>query len=148
MPRGSDEGEDSQQDGTRSAGGEVTSESPIVVLVEFDPNRTSLNQPIHFRERHRRNLAANEFAKLGWMKAGKPRFNGLVVADVLVRRGRALDQDNILTGLKPVLDGLVRCGMLEGDSATLFRWRSVDQETGKAWRGREECIITLEGDLI
>ena len=116
---------------------------PLSITILTDPSRLSLNQRLHWRERKRRNDAAKSAAYLGWLDAGRPTLDGPVTMDVLVRRGRVMDEDNIITGLKGTCDALVKCGLLSDDKASVLTWGSVTQETGRKWRGREEVVLTF-----
>ena len=116
-----------------------------IVTVPVDPSRTSLNQRLHWRQRAERGRYAKGAARMAWRKAGAPRAPGPVRVEVIVRRGRLLDTDNAWTGLKPVCDQLFNSrrdaqgeGITPSDSPAWVEM-TVRQETGKQWRGREEC---------
>ena len=118
------------------------------IIVPFDPHRTSLNQRLHWRERCRRNQAAAEAAHYGWAKAGRPYTERRVRVSVLVRRGRVLDRDNVIAGLKPVADLLFSrrhgIAMTPDDGPQWVEWGSVEFETGKRWRDRPEVVLVVE----
>lgn len=116
----------------------------IRITVHIDPNRTALNQRLHWRERHRRNKCAKETARLAWLAAGGPRVIGQVRVSVIVRRARALDPDNIIGALKPSFDGIFREGVTPDDSARWIQLGEVTQEIDRRWRGREEVEFLIE----
>ena len=56
-------------------------------------------------------------------------FEGLAKASVtFYEPNRKRDQDNVISGLKYICDGLVKAGMLKGDSPRYLRFESVRVE--------------------
>lgn len=127
-----------------SAGGrEEAVNGTVCIPVCFDPARASLNKRLHWRSRKRINDVAHVAATLGYVKAGCPKFTGPIIVDVLVRRARVMDDDNVLTGLKAVRDSLVRNGLVPDDSSKWWRWGEVSFETGKSWKGYELVVLSI-----
>lgn len=126
----------------------------IRILVYADAHATSPNQRLHWTARRQRNRKAEERARLAWIHAGRPRMEGKVTVDVVIRRGRVLDQDNACACLKPFLDRLF-CGNRYGgeavtadDSPRYLALGTIRQETGNTWKGREEIefLVRPYGD--
>lgn len=117
---------------------------PLRISVRFDPNRLSLNQRLHWRERHRRNRAVKDAARLAWMQAGQPRFEGPVRVSMVVRRGRTIDHDNAITGTKAARDALFNDGIVPDDSPAWVTIGECRQEAGKAWKERPEVEFIIE----
>jgi hypothetical protein len=117
---------------------------PIRITVPFDPHRLSLNARLHWRARKRLNDAAKEAAVYGWMLAGQPKAEGPVRVSLIVRRGRRLDIDNAITGTKACRDALFKGRVTPDDSPRWVTLGECQQECGKVWRGREECVFVIE----
>jgi hypothetical protein len=120
----------------------------VTLTVKFDPHRLSANQRIHWRERAKRAKCAKEAARYAWHCAGSPVIDGPVEVSLLVRRGRVIDPDNALGGMKAAIDSLFNAsrngyGVTPDDSAEFVRWLPVQFETGKEWLGREEVLVTI-----
>lgn len=116
----------------------------IRITVPIDPNLTSPNHRLHWGERARRNTRARELARLAWLAAGGPVAAGPVRVSVIIRRERALDPDNAVSCLKPLIDGIFREGVTPDDSARWIAHGAIVQERGKRWRGREEVEFVIE----
>jgi hypothetical protein len=76
-------------------------------------------------------------AYAAWEAAGEPRYFEPVRIEFTVRRGRVLDPDNALAGLKSLIDGLTtrrmqRPGLIPDDSAAWVSWAPIRFVTGKA----------------
>jgi hypothetical protein len=66
-----------------------------------------------------------------WHVAGRPRIRGPVAIEAVrwyASPRRALDPDNLVASLKLPLDGLVRCGAIEDDSARVVASLSTYQD--------------------
>lgn len=121
-------------------------DNALRIVVRFDPSRLSLNQRLHWATRKRRNDAAKAAALFAWAHAGCPVADGPVVVSAIVRRGRTIDNDNAITGLKPALDALFKGAITPDDSTRWVRIGSVTQKTGARWRGAEEVEFIIEED--
>ena len=121
---------------------------PVVIVVPLDINRLSPNARMHHLERARRTKVARAAARLAWTRAGEPVIAGPVEVSLLVRRERTIDRVNALLGWKAAEDGLCNrrkngYGVVEDDSAKFVRYGTVEFETGKRWRGREEVVVFI-----
>lgn len=117
----------------------------LVLTVPWDPNRLSNNRRLHWRRRHEENQLAKLAAWAGWHEAGEPGGLGAPVGiRLIVRRGRAIDIDNAITGMKPCLDFLFNKRLTPDDSPKWVRFDGVTFEVGGAWRGKEEVIVICE----
>jgi Holliday junction resolvase RusA-like endonuclease len=116
----------------------------IRITVPFDAHRLSLNQRLHWRERHRRNQAVKEAARFAWMQAGCPRVAGPVRVSMVVRRGRSIDVDNAITGTKAARDALFCHAITEDDNPRFVTLGECRQEVGKAWKERPEVEFIVE----
>jgi hypothetical protein len=115
----------------------------LLIVVPFDPNRLSLNQRLHWRERKRRNDAAKDAAAFGWLKVGRPRLEVPVDVEIVVKRGRVLDPDNAQAGCKPIIDALFKNAVTPDDSQQWVRFTGTRVESGKRWKGREEVEFRI-----
>ena len=88
---------------------------------------------------------AGEAAYFGWLAAGKPQIDEdqwPVVMDLVVRRGRKLDQNNCWGAVKRPLDSVCCAGgILPADSEKYLICGEVKQETGAAWLNRPEFVM-------
>lgn len=118
---------------------------PIRIVIQWDISKTSHNQRLHWRERHKRWNAAKVAGYLGWLKAGSPTLRVPVKVSLISRRGRALDAANVADGSKACLDGALVGALLPDDSPRWVREVHVlEQQTGKQWKGREELELVIE----
>lgn len=76
------------------------------ITVYFDPASLSMNRRMNWRARARLTRAAREAAHMAWLAAGSPRTDGKVGVSITVHRLRRLEDDNLISGLKAVRDGL------------------------------------------
>lgn len=117
------------------------------IVVPWDPARASLNRRLHWRARHEVNQAAKRAAYHAWLNAGAPRVrDGLPVrVSIVVRRGRVMDLDNALTGLKGCLDALFTGDRITPDDGPkCLELGGLRLETGKQWRDRPEVLFVVE----
>ena len=120
----------------------------LTLVVPWDPVRLSPNKRLHYQERARLVKVARAAALFAWRQAGQPRQEEPVEVQIIVRRGRVMDPDNALGGVKACLDQLLSyrhdgCGMVPDDSSQWIRFAPVAFETGQEWQGREEVEIIL-----
>lgn len=76
-------------------------------------------------------------------RANDPILIEPVVVDVLVRRGRSMDDDNVIAGLKSVRDALVKRGLVPDDTPRWWLWGQVSYECGARWRQAPEVVLTV-----
>lgn len=117
----------------------------IVVRVEWDVNRLNPNfiSRLHWGAITTRKNGARYAAKVAWLQAGRPRVEVPVDVEVVVRRGRALDDDNAWAALKWVRDVLFKDAITVDDSPRWVRYLPLRYETGKRWVGREEVVFIV-----
>ena len=112
---------------------------------DYNPNRVSRG---HWSSAARAKKAGTQLALYYW------RINRFVAdyrieVSVTVCRGRRLDADNCITGLKPVFDGLFNRNRHDGDGVVpedghgWVEYRPVVQETGGCWAGKEEVVVEI-----
>lgn len=116
---------------------------PATIRVRFDINRVSPNQRLHHMTRARLNRMAREAGRLAWAQAGRPTSSAPVTVDLILRRARAIDQANAWAAAKGAIDGVFVEALTPDDSPKYVRLGTVTQETGKAWKGREECVFVV-----
>lgn len=116
----------------------------LEITVPFDAHRLSLNQRLHWRERHRRTQAVKEAARWAWKAAGCPQSPVPVRVSMIVRRGRTIDHDNAITGTKAARDGLFNGAITPNDGPQWLTLGAVTQEVGKQWRGKPEVVFIIE----
>lgn len=125
----------------------MTSESPIVT-VHFDVHLTSDNSLRCTRSPFKRGRLVKkgrEAGYLAWLEAGKPHFPPNARFNVLVRRGRVIDKQAVVGGLKPVIDGIYTDGLNVDDSLVMIG--DIQIVSGKDWKGREQVELRLDKAL-
>jgi hypothetical protein len=72
-------------------------------------------------------------------------FEGPVIISFIIRRGRALDDDNAKGShaLKAICDGLRDAGLIKGDTLAFMHRGTVDQTTGPQWRLFPEVEVKI-----
>lgn len=109
----------------------------IVLVVPFDPHRTSPNRRHHWRALAGLKKTFRRATIAAWRMAGSPTVppTAKVRLSFLVRRGRRLDHDNIIASMKSSVDQTIACIGLPNDGPEHVTIGSVTQETGKRWQG-------------
>lgn len=113
-----------------------------ITLHGCDPGRLSLNNGMHYQTRYRKQKAAKRAAHAAWMAAGRPRSEVPVIVDIVVRRGRSMDHDNIVSGLKGSIDGLFKDAITPDDSAKWVELGAIVLETGKRFADKP-CVVFI-----
>lgn len=87
--------------------------------------------------------------KAQWVLAGCPRFKPPVAVKIIVRRGRRVDDDNLVSSCKHARDGLwgVDC-MLPADDKRYISSYEVVQQTGGRWGLFPEVEIQITGEPV
>ena len=67
-----------------------------------------------------------------------------VASGLTTARGRVIDTDNAVTGMKPILDSLFVGAITPSDSPAWVEFGGLTQETGKKWAGNEEVEVIVE----
>lgn len=61
---------------------------------------------------------------------------------IISKRGRIIDQDNLITGAKPIPDALQKCGWIKNDN---IKWTKIEYEQiSKCKKEEEGTLITVE----
>lgn len=77
----------------------------------------SLNGRQHWGTRHRLSGILQARARAAWINAGRPSFDRCrMEVTVYYPDGRRRDLHNLVATVKPMIDGMVRSGMLPDDS--------------------------------
>jgi hypothetical protein len=115
------------------------------ITVLWDPNRYNPNRlgRMHAAAKTRLKNAARDRAALCYGACGRPKAGGPVDVEIVLRRGRALDDDNAVAALKPVRDVLFNDAITPDDSERWVRYLPVRQEIAAAWKGREEVVFVV-----
>jgi hypothetical protein len=121
---------------------------PVEIIIVGDVVKAlSLNQRLHFMQRHARTKDYKTRAWLAWVQAGHPRATGRVRLDFVVRRFRVVDPGAVHEAMKACVDGLRdqpgRPSLLPDDSAKWLQLGEIIFETGARWRGREEVVVRV-----
>jgi len=111
------------------------------VLVQYDIQKLSPNQRIHWRERAKRAKTAKFCADAAWRTAGRPSFDGPIWYSLIVYRGRVVDQDNAVAACKSILDALFKGRVVPDDSERWAKLKSVEQMSSKAWNKCEAVSV-------
>lgn len=98
----------------------------------------TLNARLHWRARH---VISTRWKEATWaaIRSGKltPMMERATVT--ITRRGiRPVDQDNLVTGVKPILDGIVMAGLLPDDNLRHVQLVVLDE---KVSHKEDECVV-------
>ena len=115
----------------------------IRITVPFDINRCSPNHRLHYLARARLMAAARQAGRLAWMAAGSPQATVPVQVSLVLHRARAIDQGNAWAAAKGAIDGVFVDALTPDDGPKWVTLGSVVQETGRQWKGREECVFVV-----
>lgn len=115
------------------------------VTVLWDPNRFNPNRlgRMHPAAKTRLKNSAKDRAGLCYAACGRPKAGCPVDVEIIVRRARALDDDNAVAALKPVRDVLFNNAITPDDSARWVRYLPVRQEIAAGWKDREEVVFLI-----
>jgi hypothetical protein len=129
----------------RGNGPAAGARAPLSITVAMDPADTSQNQRLHWAVLARRKKRHQAAALVAWLAAGRPRLRRKVRVSVIVRRGRKMDDDNIIGGLKAARDFLFGGGRITpSDSPEWVEMGTVTQQTGIQWRDRAHVVFVIE----
>jgi hypothetical protein len=78
------------------------------ITVEFDVNRCSPNKRLFWARRAKQNKQAEACAHVGWWRAGRTYFGVPIDVNIVIQRGRGIDEDNAIACCKPVIDALFK----------------------------------------
>ena len=118
----------------------------IRIVVPWDVSRTSANNIVRLRNpyaRARLYKRAKDVARYAWMAAGRPTLAPPVKVDIVVRRGRRLDDDNAVSGCKQLRDAIFTDGVTPTDAPRHLTLGTVTQETGAAWKYSPEVEFII-----
>lgn len=113
------------------------------LIVPVDVNDANPNRLRSLRQRMRVTKLHRDTARLIWLRAGKPRSTGPVEIDLIVRRGRRLDQLNIWAAMKHVVDGIFVKGLTPDDSEKWLRPGKVEQQIERRFTYMPEVEIIV-----
>lgn len=110
---------------------------PITFTICFDLNRTNPNRIRGtWRNKSSRYNAAKTAARAWLLSQNVTDLPESCNISLLVRRGRAMDDDNIIAAFKPLRDEIwPKDGQV--------RIVDVKQEIGPQWKDREEIVVTV-----
>jgi hypothetical protein len=117
---------------------------PILINVPVDVNEANPNLRLHWRKlaavKKRHKIAAG----WAWIAAGRPVAKTYpVTVNVTIRRGNALDGDNVWASLKGVIDGAFKKAITPDDSLKYLIPGTVTQVIGKEWKTRPEVEFSI-----
>lgn len=152
----------------KTPGGRIPSFYPLVLRVECDPKRCSPNvlDGKDWRVIQRAREAMRLRCEIAYRDAGEPEWEVPVEVDVLVRRGTAMDEDNLRAAMKAGCDSLFkrklqvlapgsretgkreyiwipRKAITLDDNRKWVRWGVLEQQIGSQWKGTEEFVLTI-----
>jgi hypothetical protein len=116
----------------------------IHITVPVDAQRASPNQRGHWAKLAKVKKEFRDAARLCWIAAGKPKVDAPVNVNVIIRRGRVIDQDNAQACLKSLIDGLFNDAVTPNDSRKWVLNYTVNQETGRVWQYQPEVEFVVE----
>ena len=116
----------------------------IHITVPVDPQKASPNQRGHWAKLAKVKKEFRDAAHLCWLAAGRPKAEGPVNVNVIIRRGRLIDQDNALACCKSLIDGLFNKAVTPNDSREWILNYTVNQETGRVWQYQPEVEFVIE----
>jgi hypothetical protein len=108
----------------------------------------SPNSRKHWAVKARESKAAKWTVKATWMEEERESVSGPVTITWgihLARRRKFMDKDNATATLKPYMDGLVECGIIEGDTPDIVTdikiWQFLFKVDHPIEGGEIDCII-------
>lgn len=113
------------------------------LIIPVDVNDANPNRLRTLRQKMRVTKYHRETARTAWIAAGKPKSTVPVIIDIIIRRGRTMDQGNIWAGLKHVIDGIFKKALTPDDSEKWLRLGRIEQQTGGKWRYAPEIEIVV-----
>lgn len=111
----------------------------IILTIRFDPGALSPNLRLHWRVLAERKAEARRIAHFAWLGAGRPKSEGPVVVNLVIYRGRVMDNDNAIAGCKAIFDGLFDGQITPDDSAKWVRIGEIHWRTGAKY-ARHPCV--------
>lgn len=120
---------------------------PWKLVIEWDVQLTNPNRRLAWRLWtiiHKRARRAGRFA---WEDSGWPESDARVILDVVVHRAHRLDQANIWSALKQVLDGVFVDGLTRDDNEKWLVLGSVKQEIAPEWKGKEQVVFLVRREV-
>lgn len=96
----------------------------ITLVIPGDPPRSrNAADKLHWSERQRDRDAWKWLVHEAWARAGRPCLRGPVAVRfrLYFKRGARRDLDNCVGACKPILDGMVDCGLIRDDSARVVQ---------------------------
>ena len=114
------------------------------LIVPVDINDANPNRLRNLRQRMRVTKLHRDTARLSWLRAGKPVATGRVEIDLIVRRGRRLDQSNVWSAMKHILDGIFNRALTPNDSEKWLRLGGIEQQIERRYTYMPEVEIVVK----
>ena len=112
-------------------------------VLEFEGIPPGPNDSMSLRERMRTRKSWRVHGWLSASRAGIPPLQRIRVSAVFVRRAVGVaDEDNDHARLKPILDGIVKAGVIPNDTRKHVEWGDVTEKRGP--RGLRLVIEAVE----
>lgn len=83
-------------------------------------------------------------AKSEWLKAGSPKARGKVGYELIVRRAREADDDNLIAAFKNFRDGIFVNAITPDDSPRYVKFLGIEQEIDSRWFRKEEVEVIVK----
>ncbi len=117
----------------------------IHIIVPVDAQQASPNQRHgHWRQSAKIKREFKDAAYLCWIAAGRPKADGPVNVNIIIRRGRCIDKDNAIACCKSLIDGLFNKAVTPNDGQEWILNYTVNQETGRVWQYQPEVEFIIE----
>lgn len=119
------------------------------LTIPVDPNLTSLNRRYHWTRMAKAKKSAYDTARWCWENLRRTDGHLFISptpvrVSLIVRRGRVIDNDNIVSGMKPIMDALFNHAITPSDSAAWVTLGDIKQETGKKYGKNPEVLVIVE----
>lgn len=114
------------------------------ITIPFDPQPLAQNKRGHWSNHHKLQQHSKWLAQRAWEESGCPVVYEPVRVRVTVCRGRTIDPDNCLSGLKHVFDGLFKDAITPDDSDAWVSYEPIKQQSGKQWKFEPQVIVEVE----
>jgi hypothetical protein len=134
-----------------------TTEATVISIPAQPAYSLSPNSRAHWRKRHLESREAKAIVRIEWGNMTHGAFtplqpvHGPVLLTWTVYKGKgrkSLDRDNLIPCLKPFMDGLVECGIIDGDTpdiVTAIHVEQVSYQDHGGPLGEIECRIEPAG---
>ncbi len=118
------------------------------IIVPVDVNDANPNRIRNLRQRMSVTRLHRDTARLCWLRAGKPTSSKPVEIDIIVRRGRRLDQLNIWAAMKHIVDGIFVKALTPDDSEKWLTPGKIEQQIERRFTYTPEVEIIVKVGAI